>query len=147
MLIRDLAVRRPQTVDPGVTARAAAQQMAKEGIGCLVVVEGKRPIGIVTDRDLALYVLVGKHDAGLVRVREIAAGRSATLPQTATLAEAARLLRRTGLRRMPVVDDEGALVGLVSSDDLLRAVATEVGDLAEALRRQLAAAGQAGHST
>lgn len=143
MSIRDLGTRMPQTAAPDLTARAAAQQMEKQGIGCLVVVDGKKPIGVVTDRDLALYVLVGKHDAGLVRVREIAARRPATISDSASLADAARMLRKHGVRRLPVVDAKGELVGLVSADDLLRTLATEVGELAETLRRQLSAAPQA----
>lgn len=143
MSIRDFVVRMPETVGPDVTVRAAAQQMEKQGIGCLVVVDGKKPIGVVTDRDLALYVLVGMRDPGLVRVREIAAHRPVTLADTASLRDAARTLRRHGVRRLPVVDEQGELVGLVSSDDLLRALATEVGDLAEVLRRQLSEARRA----
>lgn len=143
MSIRDLGLRMPQTAEANVAARAAAQQMEKQGIGCLVVVEGRKPIGVVTDRDLALFVLVGKHDAGLVRVGEIASRRPVTLPDSASVRDAARALRSHGVRRLPVVDAKGELVGLVSSDDLLRVLATEVGDLAEVLRRQLSGAAQA----
>ena len=143
MSLRDLGVRVPQTAEPDLTARSAAQQMEKQGVGCLVVVDGGKPIGVVTDRDLALYVLVGKRDPGLIRVGEIAARRPVTISDSASIGDAARTLRRHGVRRLPVVDEKGTLVGLVSGDDLLRALATEVGDLAEALRRQLSKATQA----
>jgi CBS domain-containing protein len=139
MSIRSLGVRRPQTAEPALSLRAAAQQMKKQGVGCLVVVDGKKPIGVVTDRDLALYVLVGKRDAGLVRVGEVAARPVRTLPETASIADAARMMRSHGLRRLPIVDPNGELVGVISQDDLLRALATEAADLAEALRRQLSA--------
>jgi CBS domain-containing protein len=139
MSIRNLAIRRPQTAEATLSVRAAAQQMQKQGIGCLVVVEGKKPIGVVTDRDLALYVLVGKRDAGLVRVGDVAARPVRTIPETASIADAAQMMRSHGLRRLPIVDSNGELVGLLSQDDLLRALATEVADLAQALRRQLSA--------
>jgi len=137
MAIRDLGLRTAQTIEPSATARAAAHRMEKDGIGCLVVVEGKRPVGMVTDRDLVLHVLVEKRDARLVQVGEIAKRSPVTVPATATLAEVTRVMRKHGVRRLPVVDEQGELVGLVALDDLLRRVATESGDLAETLRRQL----------
>jgi CBS domain-containing protein len=82
---------------------------------------------------------VGKRDAGLVRVGEVAARPVRTLPETASIADAARMMRSHGLRRLPIVDPNGELVGVISQDDLLRALATEAADLAEALRRQLSA--------
>jgi len=143
MSIRNLGVRTPQTAELTLSARSAAQQMQKQGIGCLVVVEGKKPIGMVTDRDLALYVLVGKRDAGMVRLGDVAARPALTIPDTASIADAAQMMRRHGLRRLPVVDQKGELVALLSQDDLLRALATEVADLGEVVRRQLSTAPRA----
>jgi CBS domain-containing protein len=137
MSIRNLAVRRAQTAERSLSLRAAAQQMQKQGVGCLVVVDGKRPIGVVTDRDIALHVLVGRRDAGLVHVGEIASRPVRTIRDTASIADAAQSMRRHGLRRLPVVDEQGELMGVLSHDDLLRAVATEVAELSEALRCQL----------
>ncbi len=137
MAIRDLGLRIPQTIESSASAREAAHRMEKDGIGCLVVVEGKRPVGMVTDRDLVLHVLAGKLDARLVQVGNIAKRPPVAVAATATLAEVTRAMRTHGVRRLPVVDEHGELVGLVALDDLLRRVATETGDLAEALRRQL----------
>ena len=98
---------------------------------------------MVTDRDLVLHVLVEKRDARLVQVGEIAKRSPVTVPATATLAEVTRVMRKHGVRRLPVVDEQGELVGLVALDDLLRRVATESGDLAETLRRQLESGAEA----
>lgn len=138
MSLREAGLRRAQTIEPTATARAAAKRMEKEGIGSLVVVEGERPVGIVTDRDLALEILGERRDASLVQVGEIAATRPVTIAETASVPDAIDLLRRHGLRRLPVVDAEGNLAGIVTRDDLLRFLATEIGELAEVLRRQLA---------
>ncbi len=137
MAIQNLGLRTPQTIEPSETARTAAQRMEKNGIGCLVVVSGKKPVGIVTDRDLALHILAGKRDAGLVRIGEVAARSPVTVTEGASVAEVARTMRKHGVRRLPVVDEQGELVGVAVLDDLLRLVASEIGDLAEALRRQL----------
>jgi CBS domain-containing protein len=114
--------------------------MEKEGVGCLVVVEDQRPLGILTDRDLALRLLREKLDPGAVRVRELMHAPAVTIAEDEPLDVALRTLRAAAVRRLPVVDAEGKLAGIVTVDDLLRVVTTELGDLAEALRMQLAAA-------
>lgn len=138
MSLQEAGLRRAQTIEPAATARAAAKRMEKEGIGCLVVVDGQRPVGIVTDRDIVLEVLAERRDAGLVQVGEIAARNPVTIPDTASVPDAIALLRRHGVRRLPAVDATGNLAGIVTQDDLLRLLATEIGELAEVLRRQLA---------
>jgi len=143
MPIGAYARRTAHTVSPEETARAAAQRMEKEGIGCLVVVADQRPVGILTDRDLALRLLREKLDSGAVRVRELMRAPVVTVCADAALEVALRTLRTAAVRRLPVVDAEGKLIGIVAADDLLRLVTTELGDLAEALRVQLSAATRA----
>jgi len=143
MPIGAYARRTAHTASPEDTARAAAQRMEKEGIGCLVVVEDERPVGILTDRDLALRLLREKLDAGAVRVRELMRAPVVTICGEESLEVALRTLRTAAVRRLPVVDAEGKLVGILTADDLLRLVATELGDLAETLRVQLSAATRA----
>lgn len=143
MPIAAYARRAAHTVAPEETARAAAQRMEKEGVGCLVVVADQRPVGILTDRDLALRLLREKLDPGAVRVRELMHAPVITIPENEPVDVALRTLRAAAVRRLPVVDAEGKLAGIVAIDDLLRLVTTELGDLAEALRRQLSAATRA----
>jgi CBS domain-containing protein len=121
------------TAGPGDTARAAAERMDKEGVGCLVVVEGGRPVGMLTDRDLALHVLANKLDAGAVRVRELAKKPVVSVSRDASVAEATRLIRRHGVRRLPVVDEDGGLEGLLAADDLMGLVVGELNALAAAI--------------
>lgn len=128
---------RVRTASRDETARAAAQQMGHENVGCLVVTDNDRPVGMVTDRDIALHVLRGNLDAEKVRVAEVMEGPVVTVASDAPLAEALRRLRGARVRRLAVVDGEQKIVGLLAADDLLRLVATELGDLAEALRVQL----------
>ena len=124
------------TVGADETVRAAAQRMDEEGVGCLVVEEEDRPIGILTDRDVALEILCRRLDAGTVRVREIAKTPVLTIQQDAPLAEAAKLIRRHAVRRLPVIDTKGKLVGLIASDDLLLLAVEELDGLASVVRTQ-----------
>ena len=124
------------TVGADETVRAAAQRMDEEGVGCLVVEDEDRPIGILTDRDVALEILCRRLDAGTVRVREIAKTPLVTIQQDAPLAEAAKLIRRHAVRRLPVVDANGKLAGLIALDDLFLLAVRELDGLASVVRGQ-----------
>lgn len=137
MATRDYCIRKPVTVEPGTTVRDAVRLMEQEGVGCVVVVEQGRPVGMLTDRDAALTVLARRLDARAARVGDVMAQPVQTVDSDAPLGWALSLLRTGRIRRLPVVDESGALVGLLALDDLLRLLATEVGDVAEAIRRQL----------
>jgi CBS domain-containing protein len=110
--------------------------MKNEGLGSLAVVAGGRPTGIVTDRDLVLETLGERLDPGSVRVDEIASRTLVTIEQDAPVREAVRMIRRHAVRRLPVVDEKGQLVGIVAADDLLSLAAAELGGLAVAVRAQ-----------
>lgn len=127
----------PQTVAAHETVRAAAQLMERESIGCVVLVDEDRPIGMLTDRDIALRILGGRLDPSLVCVGELARRPPISVSDKASLGEAVRIMRRHRVRRVLVVDSAGNLVGLLSVDDVLRLLSTEVAELAEALRKQL----------
>jgi CBS domain-containing protein len=111
--------------------------MREEGVGCLVILDQSRPVGVVTDRDLALGVLREDLDAGALAVRNVMQSPVVTIAADASLGEAVKVLRKSALRRLVVVDDEKEAVGVFAADDLLRLLATELGDLSEALRVQL----------
>jgi CBS domain-containing protein len=137
MSVEKYCPRTLRSVGPEETARAAAERMRTEGVGCLVVTEGNRPVGVVTDRDLALRVLREDLDAAALPVRDVMQSPVVTIPADASLGEAVKTLRRSALRRLVVVDEKKEAIGVFAADDLLRLVATELGDLGEALRVQL----------
>lgn len=126
------------TIPPGATVADAAHQMERSGVGCLVVTDGSRPVGILTDRDLCLRAVApeGEH-AGVRKVEEVMTAPVETLPADATIDDAVRRMRTLGVRRMPIVDEAGAVVGLVSLDDLLALLTGALHELAvEALERR-----------
>lgn len=137
MSVGKYCVRSVCSVPPEETARAAAQRMQADGVGCVVVTDQGRPVGMLTDRDIALGVLREDLDAEKLPVRDLMQSPVVALAEDASLAEAVKTLRRAAVRRLVVVDRERRVVGLLAADDLLRLMATELGDLAEALRVQL----------
>ncbi len=111
-------VENPYTIEPGATAEAARQMMARYGIGGLVVIdEDNRPVGILTRRDLEL---AGRTE--LVHELMTPAARLITAPAGTTLEEARRILHQHRLEKLPLVDADGRLAGLITSKDILRAL-------------------------
>jgi CBS domain-containing protein len=136
MPIDDYCEKPAATVLGSETIRAAAQQMKNAGLGSLVVVADGRPQGIVTDRDLVLGALCNRLDPGAVTVAEIASHPLVSIEQESSVGEAVRMIHQHAVRRLPVVDDKGELVGIVAADDLLSIAAEELNGLSAAVRAQ-----------
>lgn len=127
------------TAGPEETLLAAAQRMEKEGIGLLVVTQGERLAGVLSDRDLALEVAARGRPAASARVGDAMRRSPVCVGSDAALGEALGLMRDRRVRRLPVVDGEGRVAGLVSADDLVRLLSREIGGLGEVLTAQLPA--------
>lgn len=110
-----------------------ARRMRAERVGCVVIVQDGRPFGILTDRDLALRVVAEGRDPRGLLARDVMTYDPITLARGLGIESASRLMREHGVRRIPIVDDDGALVGIVTADDLMSLFARELGDTAEAL--------------
>jgi len=113
--------------DAEESVREAARRMTARSVGTLVVLDaGRRPYGILTDRDLATRVLGEDRDPAATRVRDVLSTPVHTLGESATLDEAVRRMRHERCRRLAVVSAGGELVGIVSLDDVLTILADEL---------------------
>lgn len=141
MPIVDYCRSEPVTAGADESIQEAAKRMDVSGVGCLVVVDGAaRPIGIVTDRDLALQVLRRGLDPAAETLECVMSEPVVTITDHAPLGVAARFMRQHGVRRIPVVQgDTGAMVGIVSSDDLVQLVSSELSACADIARQQFPA--------
>jgi CBS domain-containing protein len=117
---------------PEEPAAHAAEAMLEHHVGAVVVVEQGRPIGMVTDRDLALRLIAAGRD-GSTSVREVMSGDLVTARVEDQVDDVAQRMRRHGVRRLPIVDANGALVGLVALDDLYVLLAGELSATARAV--------------
>jgi CBS domain-containing protein len=127
MHVRDV-MSAPTVIVPTVTpAQEAARHLDYSGVGCLIVADGEKAVGIVTDRDLALRVL-GRGLPGSTRVGEVMSRNLVTVGPDEDVDVIAVLFRKHALRRLPVVDD-GVVVGMVTIDDLLLHTHQVVDDL------------------
>jgi CBS domain-containing protein len=134
MTIGRICSRNVHIAGPEESALVAARRMESENVGALVVLDaGKRPTGLVTDRDLALRVVAEGRDPKSVRVSEVMSAHPSTIEESAPIEDAVAMMRRVGVRRLPVVDAKGALVGIATVDDVLDLLAGELGDLGRTL--------------
>jgi CBS domain-containing protein len=120
----------------------AAKLMRQHHVGCLVVVEENAsgtpaPIGIVTDRDLVIEILAEEVNPEEVTIGDIMSSELVTAHENDRLWDTLQRMRIKGVRRIPVIDQHGALKGILTSDDLLEVLAGELGEMAKLINREM----------
>ena len=134
MTLGDLMNTKPITVRPTETVAAAAKRMRDEGVGCVVVTgPTRKPVGILTDRDIVLAVVAEGRLPAATRVEEVMRRHVITGRATDTLMDAAIKMAEASIRRLPILDGQGRMVGLVSVDDLLVILITELSNISAAI--------------
>jgi CBS domain-containing protein len=128
------------TVAPQTELVVAAQLMREKHIGYLVVVESgpdvARAVGVLTDRDIVVSIVARGADPKLLTVGDVMSREPVTVNEKQSIAEAVRTMRRMGVRRLPVVGSRGEVIGMLSLDDVIDVVASEIGDLAGAIHNE-----------
>ena len=122
MKIQDVMTRDPSCVTPDSPALDAARIMKEEDVGIVPVVDdqsSRKLVGVVTDRDLAIRIVAAERD-GTTRVREVMSeSRLATCSPDEDIDEAMDTMAAEQVRRIPIVDERGSLVGIVSQADVV----------------------------
>jgi CBS domain-containing protein len=122
-LVDSMMAKKPETVDLDLTVMEAAGILAKRMERCLIVAKDDFVLGIVTPSDMVDKVLAAGANAAKVYVRDIMSTPVITVGAKSTVAKAAELMSEYGVGTLPVVDEAGALVGLISSVELARHLA------------------------
>lgn len=134
MLVGKICNREVVFVEPDNSIAEAARLMREYHVGGLVVVKeksGKRvPVGIVTDRDLVIEVIAEGVETGDITVGDIMSDQLVTARESDDLLETIKMMRAKGIRRLPVIDDDGALAGILTVDDLIDLFSEQIADLA-----------------
>ena len=129
------------SVAADASVRDAADAMRRHHVGALVVTDRDEPgraLGLLTDRDLALEVLAAGRDPASATAGDLCHGPLVGVEGTASVQDAVDAMQRAGVRRLLVVQADGSLLGVISADDLLEAIAGELDTLAAALRTGIA---------
>jgi CBS domain-containing protein len=116
--IRDVMTPNPSTISRSASVLDAAQLMRGNNIGDVIVLEDDRLFGILTDRDIVVRGLAERLDPETIPVSEICSRDLTTIEPTATIEQAERLMREKAIRRLPVVDERGHVMGIVSIGDV-----------------------------
>ncbi len=118
--IRDLMTSNPTTVEPDKTVVDAAKLMSTEDAGLIPIVEGQKLVGTITDRDIAIRVVAEGKDPQSTKVSDVMTSRIVTIDPDQDLDEALRLMAEHQVRRLPVVEEDGKVVGIVAQADVAK---------------------------
>ncbi|MFI5322736.1 MAG: CBS domain-containing protein [Thermodesulfobacteriota bacterium] len=125
------------TVEPGTTVSEVAKIMEDKNIGSVIVNGGSDKFGIVTDRDIALRVVNRCLDPVRTPIEEIMTQNPVlTLRDNMGLLEALDQIRKSAVRRFPVVDMDGNLKGIITLDDIIRLLGKEIADVASVIENE-----------
>ncbi len=140
MPISEICNREVVIVQPNDTALEAARLMRQHHVGDVLVVEDRGgvrvPVGIVTDRDLVVEIMAPELDHAVITVGDIMAPELVTVKENTGMFEAIEYMRTKGVRRLPVVNDRGGLVGILTLDDLLELLAEELLALSKLVKHE-----------
>ena len=137
MSVGRICVRSVDTVAMGESVLVAARRMHSRNVGSLIVVDkGQRPLGFLTDRDLVVRVIAECRDPNETIVSEVMSRFPRTIREETPIEEALGIMRCGPFRRVPVVADDGRLVGIVSLDDILGLLAEEFGEIGRLLSKE-----------
>jgi signal-transduction protein with cAMP-binding, CBS, and nucleotidyltransferase domain len=119
------------------SVQVAARRMHDRKVGTLVVIDDARhPIGIVTDRDLAVRIVATGRDAAMTSIGEVMTRTPRSIGEHEPIESALSAMRVTGCRRITVVDRDGSLVGLISLDDVLALLTEEFRQIGSVLEKE-----------
>ncbi|MFQ5788588.1 MAG: CBS domain-containing protein [Thermodesulfobacteriota bacterium] len=119
MQLRRITKKKVVTVNPDDSVVKAARLMDRKGVGSVVVVKNKKPVGILTDRDIAIRVAAKKEDLNSILVKDVMTKKIITGKEGQRAADLAKVMHQYGIRRIPTVNKKGELTGIITLDDLL----------------------------
>jgi CBS domain-containing protein len=118
MRLKEIMAQNVETVGPDATLQEAAQKMKRRDVGVLPVVEGKKPIGVITDRDITLRAVASGADVTKTKVCEVMTREPHFAYEDQTINEACQLMEKNRIRRIIVLNREGGLAGILSLNDV-----------------------------
>lgn len=130
----DMAVHQVAVISPDKSVRESAKQMRTEHVGSLVVVDADgKPIGMLTDRDITIEGVARGVDLDAAKVSDLMTSPVVTATESEGMVTALARMRECGIRRLPIVDDQGCLVGVVTNSNLIK----ELSELLDGLVRNI----------
>ena len=137
MSVGEICTREVDLAEADQTAQVAARRMNSRNVGTLVVIDKEsRPVGILSDRDLAVRVVAEGLDPTQALVGDLMSRAPDCVREDLGIEMALCQMRAGPCRRLPVVDADGKLVGLISLDDILDLIAEEFAEIGRLVRKE-----------
>ena len=118
MLVREILTKNPEVIRPDASICEAARKMKEADVGMLPVCDGTRLLGAITDRDLTIRAMAEGRDPNLTHVAAVMSSQVFYCFDDDDLGEAARVMEEKQVRRLPVLDRQNRLVGIIALADL-----------------------------
>ena len=138
MPVSEICNREVVVVQRDDTALEAAKLMRQHHVGDVLVVEDRNgvrvPVGIVTDRDLVVEIMAPELDDTVITVGDIMAKELVTVKESTGIFEAIQYMRQKAVRRLPIVNESGGLIGILTLDDLLELLSEELLEIAKLVK-------------
>ncbi|MDI6719342.1 MAG: CBS domain-containing protein [Methanomicrobiales archaeon] len=125
------------SAQPDARVSEIVRMMKDRNVGSVVITDQNRPVGIITDRDVLLRIVAEKRDPEAVAVSEVMTRDPMVFPADISVHEAVQKMENKWFRRIPIVDGNGRLTGIVSIDDLMGLLIREMASIASIVRKQM----------
>ncbi len=142
MSLERIAKKYVATITPEATVQDAAKMMRELHVGDVIIVKPglelgtSAPIGILTDRDIIVSTVAFGVDPKTVLVKDVMSLNLTTAKITDSVFHVINLMKENGIKRIPLIDSEGTLVGILSADDLIGMLASEMTDISKIIEQQ-----------
>lgn len=133
VLVRDVMSKDIRVVRPDTSMREVVATMNKFDIGSIIVVQGERPVGIITERDILRRLVEPCLPPETLTARQVMTAPVLTINENASIEEAAKLMAKKRIKRLPVIND-GKIVGIITYTDIVSKVPTLLSILEELVR-------------
>lgn len=141
MPISEICNREVVVIRSDESVQEAAKLMRQHHVGDVIIVEEqkgiRKPTGIVTDRDIVVEIMATELDPAVITVGDITIAKLITVKESTGIFETIQYMRRKAVRRSPVIDDRGGLVGIITLDDILQLLSEELSELAKLVGREI----------
>jgi signal-transduction protein with cAMP-binding, CBS, and nucleotidyltransferase domain len=122
------------TASPDAKVNEVAELMSDSNVGCVVITNDQCPVGIVTDRDIVTRVLAPGKDPKKTAISEVMTRDPVVVEDGTGLFEAMQFIRDEGVRRLPIIDCDGRLAGIITLDDIIRLIGQEMQYIGDVIR-------------
>ncbi|MEO5968953.1 MAG: CBS domain-containing protein [Bdellovibrionia bacterium] len=128
-MLKNIISNKLVSCEPGTNLLEVSKLMARENVGCVLVLQDNKPKGLVTDRDIVIQCVADGHVSENCMVDDVMSTDLQTVMDTDGIFDCIQAMKTSEVRRLPVVDSDGNAVGIVSFGDLLSMLSRELSEL------------------